>query len=45
MSRFVTVQMPSAKDGVARALRSVFDARSQSLPDDMLGLLSKLDRN
>lgn len=45
VSHFVTVQMPSAKDGVARALKSVFDARNQPLPADMLGLLTKLDRN
>lgn len=44
VTHFVSVQMPSAKDGIARALRTVFDAREQPLPNDMLGMLAKLDR-
>ncbi|MFZ2997642.1 hypothetical protein [Sphingobium sp.] len=42
---FVTVGMPMPYEGVGNALRSTFAAARDSLPDDMLALLGKLDRH
>jgi hypothetical protein len=42
---FLTVGLPQPYEGVGNALRSTFRARRDSLPDDMLDLLNKLDRN
>lgn len=41
----LTVGLPQPYEGVGNALRSTFRARRDSLPDDMLELLNKLDRN
>ncbi len=38
------VQPPQRHEGVGNALRSAFEPASYGLPDDMLSLLTKLDR-
>ncbi|EQB31727.1 hypothetical protein M529_13180 [Sphingobium ummariense RL-3] len=40
--RIVTVGLPTPYEGVGRALRSTYRPRPDTLPDDMLALLSKL---
>lgn len=42
--RFLTIALPQPYEGVGNALRSTFRARRDSLPDDMMELLEKLDR-
>ena len=42
--RFLNVGLPQPYEGVGNALRSTFRARRESLPDDMLELLAKLDK-
>ena len=41
----VTVGLPQPHEGIGNALRSTFRARRDSLPDDMMELLKKLDRH
>lgn len=43
--RYMTVGLPQPYEGVGNALRSTFRAGRDSLPDDMLDLLEKLDRH
>jgi hypothetical protein len=43
--RILNVGLPQPYEGVGNALRSTFRAGRDSLPDDMLDLLNKLDRN
>lgn len=43
--RVLTVGMPQPYEGIGNALRSTFRARRDCLPDDMMELLDKLDRN
>lgn len=43
--RYLTVGLPQPYEGVGNALRSTFRAGRDSLPDDMLDLLDKLDRH
>ena len=43
--RIMTVGLPQPYEGVGKALRSTFRARCDSLPDDMMDLLAKLDRH
>ena len=40
----LTVGLPQPYEGVGNALRSTFRARRDCLPDDMMELLDKLDR-
>ncbi|CAH0353304.1 hypothetical protein SPH9361_02431 [Sphingobium sp. CECT 9361] len=40
----MVVPAPSARDGVTGALRSVYPAERNAVPDDMLLLLSMLDK-
>lgn len=42
--RVVTVALPTPYEGVGNALRSTFSDKRDSLPDDMLSLLARLDR-
>lgn len=42
--RVVTVGLPLPYEGVGKALRTSFAPQRDSLPDDMLALLAKLDR-
>lgn len=41
--RIVTVGLPSPYEGVGNALRSTYAPGRESLPDDMMRLLAKLD--
>lgn len=41
----VTVGLPQPHEGIGNALRATFRARRESLPDDMMELLNKLDRH
>lgn len=41
---YMVIPAPSARDGVAGALRSVYPAERNAVPDDMLLLLSMLDK-
>lgn len=43
--RLLTVSLPQPHEGVGNALRSTFRASRDSLPDDMIDLLDKLDRH
>ncbi|WP_192665710.1 hypothetical protein [Sphingobium sp. OAE613] len=43
--RVLTIGMPQPYEGVGNALRSTFRAGRDSVPDDMLDLLAKLDRH
>ena len=43
--RVVTIGAPSPSEGLSRALRATYAARIDSLPDDMMQLLGKLDRH
>ena len=43
--RVVTVGLPQPHEGIGNALRSTFRARWDSLPNDMMDLLDKLDRH
>jgi hypothetical protein len=43
--RFLTVSLPQPHEGVGNALRSSFRASRDSLPDDMMDLLNKLDHH
>lgn len=42
--RILTVGLPQPYEGIGNALRSTFRAGRDSLPDDMMDLLSELDR-
>jgi len=42
--RYVVVSAPSARDGVAGALKAAYAPNRHVLPDDMLLLLSLLDK-
>ncbi len=42
-ARFVTVGLPLPYEGVGNALRSTFAPPRESVPDDMMALLGKLD--
>lgn len=42
-ARFVTVALPLPYEGVGNALRATFAPPRESVPDDMLALLGKLD--
>ncbi|WP_176591564.1 hypothetical protein [Sphingobium sp. EM0848] len=43
--RVLTVGVPQPYEGIGNALRSTFRTGRDSLPDDMLDLLAKLDRH
>ncbi len=43
--RVVNVALPLPYEGVGKALRSSFSAQRDTLPDDMLALLAKLDQH
>lgn len=43
--RIVNVALPTPYEGVGRALRATYRAGPDSLPDDMMNLLAKLDRH
>lgn len=43
--RILTIGMPQPYEGVGNALRSTFRAGRDSMPDDMLDLLARLDRH
>lgn len=42
--RYVVVSAPSARDGISGALRSAYAPERNALPEDMLSLLSLLDK-
>ena len=42
--RLLTVGLPQPYEGIGNALQSTFRASRDSLPEDMAGLLEKLDR-
>jgi hypothetical protein len=44
-SRVMTVRVPAPYEGVGNALRSTYAPGRDSLPDDMMLLLAKLDRH
>nr|WP_047166484.1 hypothetical protein [Sphingomonas sp. Y57] len=44
ISRSRAVQAPQRYEGIGNALRAAFDPGSYGLPDDLLRLLSKLER-
>lgn len=44
-ARIVTVGLPQPYEGIGNALRTTFRAGRESLPDDMMDLLSRLDRH
>ncbi|MGE4322254.1 MAG: hypothetical protein AB7E60_04415 [Sphingobium sp.] len=41
--RFLTIGLPLPHDGVGKALRAIFPAARQDMPQDMMELLMKLD--
>lgn len=41
----LTIGMPQPYEGIGNALRTTFRAGRESVPDDMLDLLAKLDRH
>ncbi|EQB09196.1 hypothetical protein L288_06675 [Sphingobium quisquiliarum P25] len=41
----MTIGLPQPHEGIGNALRSTFRARRESLPDDMMDLLRKLDHH
>lgn len=41
--RLMTVRVPAPYEGVGNALRSTYAPGRESLPDDMMALLAKLD--
>jgi hypothetical protein len=43
-TRIVTVGLPTPYEGVGNALRATYAPRRDSIPDDMMALLMKLDR-
>ena len=43
--RVLTIGTPQPYEGVGNALRSTFRAGRETVPDDMLDLLAKLDRH
>lgn len=43
--RVLTIGVPQPYEGVGNALRTTFRAGRESVPDDMLDLLAKLDRH
>ncbi|ETI64070.1 hypothetical protein C100_09445 [Sphingobium sp. C100] len=45
LGRIVTVGLPAPYEGVGKALRSTYSPPRDSLPDDMMALLAKLDRH
>lgn len=44
IGRVVTIGLPVPYEGVGNALRCSYRPSSDTLPDDMMALLSKLDR-
>ncbi|CAM5489210.1 putative protein OS=Sphingobium scionense OX=1404341 GN=GGQ90_005120 PE=4 SV=1 [Sphingobium scionense] len=44
-ARVVNVGLPLPYEGVGKALRTSFSAPHDTLPDDMLALLAKLDQH
>ena len=45
MRRVLNIGVPQPHEGIGNALRSTFRAGRESVPDDMLDLLAKLDRH
>ncbi|WP_150290824.1 hypothetical protein [Sphingobium estronivorans] len=43
--RVLTIGVPQPYEGIGNALRSTFRAGRESVPDDMLELLAKLERH
>ncbi|MET0370910.1 MAG: hypothetical protein ABW039_05975 [Sphingobium sp.] len=43
--RFMTIGLPMPHEGVGNALRTTFRPVRDTLPDDMLALLARLDRH
>ena len=44
MNRYITVELPAHHEGVGRALRAAYGAKSADLPADITALLDRLDR-
>lgn len=45
MRRVLNIGVPQPYEGIGNALRSTFRAGRDTVPDDMLDLLAKLDRH
>jgi len=45
MRRVLNIGVPQPYEGIGNALRSTFRAGRDTVPDDMLDLLDKLDRH
>jgi len=43
-ARMVSVRTPSRHEGIGNALRAAFDFGTYGLPDDLMRLVTKLDR-
>lgn len=44
VNRYITVELPAHHEGVGRALRAAYGAKSADLPADISALLDRLDR-